>query len=242
MNLIIDVGNTNVKVAVYKGNTILTSWVIKKMSLLKKINKIFEKFAITKGIIASVAEIPKKTIEEINKKCLMLQVSSKTKVPFNNLYATPTTLGIDRIALVVAAVRKYPNKNVLIIDAGTCITYDFVNRKKEYLGGAISLGVEMRYESLHTFTANLPLLSPKIPKHVIGNSTENSIHSGVVNGVVLEIEGVIASYKEKFQDLTVVLTGGNTNFLSKQLKSGIFANQNFLLDGLNEILIYNTEE
>ena len=115
--------------------------------------------------------------------------SSLVFVPFKNLYSTPKTLGIDRIALVSASVEQFPHKNVLIIDAGTCITFDFISHKNEYLGGAISPGIRMRYKALNNFTANLPLLETKAPKNSVGDSTANAMHSGVVQGVLFEIEG-----------------------------------------------------
>ena len=170
---------------------------------------------------------------------LKLFYFNTTNLPFKNLYSTPKTLGIDRIALVCASVGEFPDNNVLIIDAGTCITYDFINSKNEYLGGAISPGVRMRYKAMHNQTANLPLLTTEVPKQIIGDSTANSMHSGVVNGVLNEIDGTISQYKEKYQDLTVILTGGDAKMLSKQLKSSIFANSNFLLEGLNFILQFN---
>ena len=148
-------------------------------------------------------------------------------------------MGVDRIALVSSAASQFPNKNVLIIDAGTCITYDFINEKGCYLGGAISPGIKMRYQSLHKFTKKLPLLETKLPENLIGGSTEECIHSGVVNGVINEIDSNIDSYRKKNKDLTIVLTGGDVNFLSNRLKNGIFANPNFLLQGLNTILTYN---
>ena len=146
---------------------------------------------------------------------------------------------MDRIALVAAAVSKYQNQNVLIIDAGTCITFDFVNSSKNYLGGAISPGIEMRYKSLNKFTKKLPLLMREEAANLIGTSTETCIHSGVINGVISEIDSIIAKYRKKNKDLTVVLTGGDANFLSNRLKNGIFANPFFLLEGLNTILTFN---
>ena len=143
--------------------------------------------------------------------------------------------------MAAASVFKFSDKNVLVIDAGSCITYDFIDNKGVYYGGAIAPGIEMRYKSLHTFTDKLPLLDVTYPKQLIGDSTEESIHSGIVNGVLIEIEGVIERYKEKNEELTVVLTGGDTNFLAKRLKNSIFANPNFLLEGLNNILNYNLE-
>jgi type III pantothenate kinase len=165
-------------------------------------------------------------------------LTHQTKVPFQNRYATPETLGVDRIALVVAAVTQYPKQNVLVIDAGTCITYDFKTDKEVYLGGGISPGIQLRYKTLNLLTANLPLLEPKMPENYIGNSTENAIHSGVSIGVITEIDGIIDRYKEQFEHLTVILTGGDTNFLAKRLKNTIFANSKFLLEGLNNVLEY----
>ena len=126
-----------------------------------------------------------------------------------------------------------------MIDAGTCITYDFITKQCEYLGGAISLGIQMRYKALHEFTAKLPLLEPNELQNFIGVDTNTSIHSGVINGVSNEIDGIIKQYQKKYQELTVVLTGGDTYFLSKQLKSVIFAHPNFVLEGLHTILIHN---
>jgi len=239
MNLIIDVGNTRVKVAVFEQDTIVDFVVFDKIKIVSEIKKIIKKYKITGAIASSVALLSEKKIEKLQSIVEITFVSSNLKIPFQNLYATPNTLGVDRIALVFGAFIKYPKKNVLIIDAGTCITYDFLTKNGDYLGGAISPGVEMRYKSLHKFTSKLPLLIIHEPNNFIGNSTKESINSGVVNGVIQEIEGVINQYKEKYLHLTVVLTGGDTNFLSKQLKSSIFANQNFLLEGLNEILIFN---
>ena len=131
---------------------------------------------------------------------------------------------------------------MLVIDAGSCITYDFVNDKAVYPGGAISPGIEMRYKAVHQYTANLPLLSKRDDIPLIGDSTENAIHLGILNGVICEIEGIIEQYRLKNIKLTVVLTGGDTNFLAKNLKSSIFATPNFLLEGLNSILIHNRAE
>jgi type III pantothenate kinase len=170
-----------------------------------------------------------------------LELNSETKLPFTNRYETPKTLGVDRLALVSASVQKYANKNVLIIDAGTCITYDFINQSNNYLGGAISPGIRLRYKSLNNLTANLPLLRTDKPKTITGNSTEASIHSGVVFGVVKEMDGIIDQYAEEYLDLTVILTGGDAKFLLNQLKNSIFANSDFLLEGLNFILDYNSK-
>ena len=242
MNLIVDTGNTRVKLAVFEKDTLVEVLFIEVNNFLSETKKILKKYRITAGILSNVSFISEKELQKLQNILNLLVLSSSTNVPFINLYETPETLGVDRIGLVAAAVNKYSEKNILIIDAGTCITFDFVNEQSEYLGGAISPGIEMRYQALHKFTVKLPILEKKGPKNFIGNNTNESIHSGVVNGVINELEGVIGQYKSKYSDLTVVLTGGDTNFLAKQLKSSIFANQNFLLEGLNEILIFNKDK
>ena len=239
MNLIIDVGNTRVKAAVFEIDTILEVLVFEKEKIVEKIEKIIAEFPITKGIISAVGNLSDKKIVELHQLLDLINLNHSTKVPFINKYATPKTLGVDRIALASGAAAKFPESNVLVIDAGTCITYDIVNSKSEYLGGAISPGLRTRYKALHHFTAKLPELETSDLETYIGNTTDTSIHSGVVNGIVQEIDGVINQYTEDFSNLTVVLTGGDTNFLAKQLKSSIFASPNFLLEGLQEILLFN---
>lgn len=241
MNLIVDVGNTLVKFAVFQEDELVEK-LIAELSEFEKIEKkISEKYPkIKKCILASVGRLPKEVVINLEKHYDVLILESHLKFPFQNHYKTPTTMGVDRMALVAASVKLYPKSNVLIIDAGSCITYDFITDQNTYLGGAISPGIRLRYKSLHNFTANLPLLDTQVPEALIGDSTTSAIHSGVVNGISKEIDGIIDEYREKYSDLTVILTGGDANFLSKQLKNSIFANSNFLLEGLNFILEYNT--
>jgi type III pantothenate kinase len=239
MNLAIDIGNTRVKAAVFEEDKLIELFVFDKKIIISQIRKIIKKHPISLGIMSNVGSVSAKKMAQLKKSFDFMVVSASLKVPFTNLYKTPKTLGVDRIALVAGAVKQFPNKNVLIIDAGTCITFDFIDSKASYLGGAISPGINMRYKALNKFTANLPLITTLQLDDFIGKNTEESIISGVLNGVQNEINGIIEAYREKYLHLTVVLTGGDTNFLSKQLKSSIFANQNFLLQGLNEILKFN---
>ncbi|NRB83962.1 MAG: type III pantothenate kinase [Winogradskyella sp.] len=242
MNLIIDVGNSFVKFAVFKNNALLHKESFELFKFKKRYKALRENFKnIDCCIISSVGRLTDEQIHYVDDELEVLKLSINTKLPFKNLYQTPKTLGVDRIALVSASVNQFPDNNVLIIDAGTCITYDFVTDKNEYLGGAISPGIRLRYEALHNFTANLPLLEKDQPKTITGDTTESSIHSGVTMGVIKEIDGVIDEYRENHQDLTVILTGGDANFLSNQLKNSIFANSNFLLEGLNFILDFNSK-
>lgn len=243
MNLVIDVGNTNVKLAVFQGDKIIGNKLSKLESLEKDIAVLVKEFkAIKKAIVSSVGKLNRKDIQIILKQIDVYILNKSSTLPFKSKYKTPETLGVDRIALVSASVKVYPNQNVLIIDAGTCITYDCITSENVYLGGAISPGIRLRYQSLNNLTSNLPLLEKKAPKNIIGDSTKESIHSGVINGILMEIDGTIQEYDEKYKDLTVILTGGDADFLSKQLKSSIFANSNFLLEGLNFILELNSNE
>jgi type III pantothenate kinase len=239
MNLIIDVGNTRVKSAVFNEGEIIHSEIFSHKNIVNKVVESVEKYNCTNAIISSVSVLKKSQISKIKEKINLISLNSETKVPFNNKYNTLKTLGVDRIALAAAAVFHYPNKNVLVIDAGTCITYDFINNNSDYCGGAISPGISMRYKSLNYYTDALPLLSPVFKNDLIGKDTNSSIHIGVVVGVINEIDSFINEYRKKNKDLTVVLTGGDVNFLNNRLKNGIFANPNFLLEGLNKILTYN---
>ena len=241
MALIIDVGNTDVKYAVFQDSKIISKRIGKLKFLKKEVNTIINEFNfLKKAIISSVVALKEKDLNFITEQLDVLVLTVNTKLPFENAYKTPETLGVDRIALISASVMQYPEQNVLIIDAGTCITYDFITSDNTYLGGAISPGIKMRYQSLNNLTANLPLLKKTAPKNIIGNSSKESIHSGVINGILIEIDGVIQEYEKKYKDLTVILTGGDDDFLSKRLKSSIFANSNFLLEGLNFILEFNS--
>ncbi len=240
MNLIIDVGNTQSKLAVFNKAALVYETAFQTNLFVKRIKALFKKYPkIEEAMISSVGKLEEKDIAVLSIFCKVQVLSHGTKTPFKNSYATPQTLGVDRIGLASAAFYFNPNRNTLVIDAGTCVTYDMINDYGEYLGGAISPGLTMRYRALHNQTANLPVLTPTDPIDLIGNSTENCIHSGVVNGICVEIDGIIDQYRDRFVDLTVILTGGDSQFLSKRLKNTIFAHSNFLLLGLNYLLEYN---
>lgn len=240
MNLIVDVGNTFVKFAVFDAGVLKDKIVVEIFNFNTEVLSVLVRYpAINKAILSSVGRLETSHIDTLKMKVDVIELSHELSLPFTNKYATPKTLGVDRIALVSASVAQFSDRNALIIDAGTCITYDFINKNNAYLGGAISPGIRLRYKSLNNLTANLPLLETKFPNGILGDSTENSIHSGVVFGVLKEIDGVISDYAKKYEHLTVILTGGDTKFLSNQLKNSIFANSNFLLEGLNFILDYN---
>jgi len=239
MVLTVDVGNTRIKAAVFEGSTVLENFVFDKNELEKKIKKILKKFQNCSDlVIASVGNIEKQSFLAFENQLNLHFLSHEDHFPFINKYATPKTLGIDRMVLAAGATLQYPKQNRLVIDAGTCITYDFIDENDQYLGGAISPGFRLRYEALHNFTARLPLLTLEEPESYIGNTTAQSIHSGVVNGFVYEIDGFIDEYRANFANFIIILTGGDAEFLAKRLKNTIFANSNFLLESLNQTFQY----
>lgn len=240
MNLAVDVGNTQIKIGVFNEAGLVYVQAVLKEKFPEVLKEVFNRYPeIREAILASVGGDVEEIARLLSVFCKVQVVGPQMQVPYRNAYATTQTLGADRMALAAAAFFHKPGTNKLIIDAGTCITYDFINDFGEYLGGAISPGLRMRYKALNAFTAKLPLLEPELPANLIGNSTVGSMHSGVVYGVLAEIDGVISRYKEQYPDLTVILTGGDAQILSDRLKSSIFAHSNFLLEGLNQLLVYN---
>ena len=239
MKLILDIGNSRIKAGIYDNHSLIDFEIISYKDSFEKVKDLIEKYSVKQSMISSVGRLEEKVFQFLIEKTECTVLTSELKLPFENLYETPRTLGVDRMALAAAAIKEFPGQNVLVMDSGTCITYDFINSKGEYYGGAIAPGVMSRYRSLADYTAGLPLLDKEVPIDFTGNNTQQSIHSGVVNGMVQEIEGVISQYKNRHQKLTVVLTGGDAEFLAKQLKSSIFVRSFFLLEGMLEILNTN---
>ena len=240
MLLAIDVGNTQIKLAVFEQNNIkiqkivsLSSWKIEVQNILD-FNDLIDNI-----IVSSVGNLYENEFKNITSKAKLNFITANSKFPFINSYTTPNTLGADRMVLAAGATLLFPNQNRLVIDAGTCVTYDFVDSDNVYHGGAISPGIKLRYESLHNYTAKLPLLSTEYPDEIIGNSTLQSIHSGIINGIIFEIDGFISSIMDNNDNFIIILTGGDAEFLAKRLKNTIFANPNFLLESLNQTFQYN---
>lgn len=240
MILAIDIGNTRVKAAVFEKDIMLdfmrTEGRLARVYLKDFIKK---RWGITDIVVSSVAGNGRWDDFLLETKLPVHRISHQSSFPFVNTYATPETLGIDRMVLSAGAVLQYPDTDRLVIDAGTCITYDFINASNHYLGGAISPGIRMRYESMNRFTAKLPLLPTGSPDHYIGDSTAASMHSGVICGIANEIDGFIETYKAQYPNIIIILTGGDTDFLAKRLKNTIFANSNFLLESLNSTFHYS---
>jgi type III pantothenate kinase len=238
MNLTVDIGNTKIKMGLFKGSKLLWNYTVAQISP-KIISGLLQKSAVERAIISDVAD-KSQTSKAFTKIPRVLYLNGKTALPFRNKYKTPSTLGTDRMALVAGALKYFPGKNVLVISMGTCITYDFINLRKEYLGGSISPGMEMRLEALSTFTARLPLVKPKQVKNITGRTTDESILTGVMLGILHEVEGFIQQYHKEYPALKVILTGGDASLFARQIKSSIFALPELSLTGLNEILLHNS--
>jgi len=245
VNLVIDIGNTLVKTAIFQKKELKGFSAFEKISItgLKKI--IADYPGIKNAILSSVANHDASIHTYLKSNFCFIEFTHVTKIPIQNLYRSPVSLGKDRLASAIGANMLFPDQNILAVDAGTCIKYDFVNAKNQYLGGAISPGIEMRFKALHEFTDKLPLLNYRPFEHLIGQDTDESILSGVMNGVKEEVRGVIRQYEKQYPELKIVFTGGYLKFFERIFnigtngKSNIFADSFLVLKGLNEILLFN---
>ena len=239
MNLVVDIGNNFFKLGIFENSNLVFSFFDKNDKIHVEIEKIISSYSkITSALISNVSSI--KINDILNKLNIKTYELDSTFIfPFKLNYKTPESLGNDRLALAAAATILFPNSNNLVIDAGTCITIDFIDNNNHFIGGSISPGVKMRYDSLNHYTANLPLLKNENNFNYPGDSTNASIHAGIIGGVSNEINGFIKQINSRNDKVNVILTGGDAKILSKTLKITIFANQNFILEGLNSILNLN---
>ena len=239
MNLIIEQGNTMLKVAVFDGNE-RVMFFMKENNDLSWIHEVFEQYQPDKGIMSSVTGHNKKLMH-ILKSMLpcFLWFDETVSVPVYIEYETINTLGKDRIAAVVGAQYLRPGQNVLVIDAGTAITYELLEASGVYKGGNISPGLTTRFRSLNMFTKQLPLVQEQALIPFLGTDTESAILAGVVNGMVFEIDGCIDALTVKYNDIYIFLTGGHGFYFENRLKNRTFAEPYLVLIGLNSILEYN---
>jgi type III pantothenate kinase len=236
MNIAIDYGNSSAKVGLFNGRELIEHAVYSSADELRRFLQNFSgEYFIISSVSIDAAEVS--TWAKGVKTRFIL--NSDLPLPINNRYATPKTLGVDRIAGACGAQSLFPDTPCLVIDAGTCITYDILDGDRNFLGGSISPGLRMRFQAVHTFTKRLPLIEPATDAPLIGDSTESCIQSGVGNGLVAEMDGIVAQYSSKFSDLRVILTGGDALFFENKLKAPIFAVPELVLSGLNSILIHN---
>jgi len=242
LKLVVDIGNSFTKLAVFSNDEIIDFQTIEKIDIEYLRLTIKKHPKISSSILSSVALHDIQLNDFLSQNGFFIELTHTTPVPFKNKYGTPDTLGKDRIAIASAAVQLYPKENVLIIDTGTSITYDIVNSNKEYHGGGISPGLNMRFKALHNFTHRLPLVqipSAETNINLVGDSTESSITTGVVNGVLAEVENIITQYSSVYSPLKIIISGGDYKYFERLVKSNIFASPNIVVRGLKNILDFN---
>ena len=239
MNLCIDIGNTNAKAGIFDDDVLIE---VRTNLLDRHIIRILKEYKPDHVLISSVRKGVGKVVQKSSKITDTLVFSHKTPVPFNNQYHTPETLGLDRMASVAGANGLYSAKNSLVVDIGTCITYDLIDKSGTYHGGGISPGVEMKLKAMHKFTSKLPNIAFKGTAELMGKTTKECMLSGVMHGTVCELEGIIYRYRQFFEDLNIIFCGGGAKFFESKIKEPIFAIPNLVLIGLNRILRYNLND
>ena len=242
MNLVVDIGNTLLKLAVFDGGRLVAQQCVGELreetfaGLLGGARAARAVVASTRGEAPAIVEAVRRHTD------YLLEFTPATPVPIGNAYLTPATLGRDRLAAAVGAATLYPGRNALIVDFGTAVTLDFVSADGVFRGGCISPGMAMRFRALHEYTAALPLCDATDSAELLGRTTDEAVRLGVMNSLAFEIEGYIARMQGEIADLCVIFTGGDTNFFAKRIKNTIFANCNPVFWGLNRILEYNASE
>jgi len=237
MNIAVDYGNTAAKVGIFKDEQLHDKRLFQDPSALRAF---LESYHAENIIVSSVSHPAEEMLSWSVARGKKIALSYQLQLPIKILYTTPRTLGVDRIAAVCGAVETFPNQDCLVIDAGTCITYEFIDHAGNYYGGGISPGIAMRFEAMHHFTSRLPLVQPALLVPLVGDSTESSMQSGVINGVRAEVEGTIEKYIGQYPNLKAVLCGGDVAFFENQFKHPIFVSPDLVLIGLNRILHHNT--
>jgi len=238
MNLVVDRGNTRIKIGLFKDHEL-----IKKESFhnLDELRNFIMSTRSDNILVSSVNGDPAEILSWSSSIGKRISLSSSLPLPIRVAYMTPDTLGMDRLAAVCGAHDLFPEKDCLIIDSGTCINYEFLDAQGIYHGGAISPGISMRFEAMHTFTARLPLVTANENIGIVGNTTETCMQSGVMNGVLEEVRGFIQQYQTIYSRLVVIMCGGDYPFFENKLKPSIFVAPELVLIGLNRILRYHVE-
>jgi type III pantothenate kinase len=238
MNLVVDSGNTRIKVGLFNNRELIQKESFDKLEDLKRFLNATDSDHV---LVSSVNHDPNEILSCSASKGKKIFLNSSLPLPIRIAYQTPNTLGVDRLAAVCGAQELFPDKDCLVIDAGTCLTYEMLDSQGIYHGGAISPGISMRFEAMHTFTARLPLVKANNNIGLIGNTTEACLQSGVMNGVLEEVKGFIQQYQSIYPDLTVIMCGGDYPFFENKLKRAIFVAPELVLIGLNRILRYHAE-
>jgi type III pantothenate kinase len=240
MNLIIDIGNSSTKFAIFDRKVMVTTFKSKEFSC-EKLEKLLSPYTIDKAVISSVRDTPEYIFDLLTVNIPEVHIlTHKSKLPFRIEYETPETLGTDRIAAVAGAYNFFRGENILVIDAGTAITYDFLSGKS-YKGGNISPGLSMRFKALHKFTGKLPLIGLQSDYSFPGKNTTDAIAAGVITGVTYEINEYIRTFEKKHTEFKVIITGGDSGYLKDKINSIVTYMPDIVMDGLNYILEYNAK-
>jgi type III pantothenate kinase len=241
-DLVIDIGNTRIKLAMFVDDA-LVEVISFAYESIGEISNIIDKFGAKRAILSAVTQVDSELIRILSERTRLLELKHDTPVPIAIDYATPRTLGVDRIANAVAAAKFYPDTDVLVIDFGTCIKYDLIDSKSVFRGGAISPGVAMRFKCMHKMTGKLPDITSWDAEdaHWPGRSSESSMKAGVLLGVQGEMMQFIESAADEYDQLIIISTGGDFNLFEKAFKNIIFAHPYLTLEGLHEILKYNID-
>ena len=243
LNLVIDIGNSQTKVAVFDAGEIVQITCMESLSPARLGDLKRDYPALNQAILSTVAEVDTELLKELRKDYeYFIEFNHQTAVPIVNLYKSKETLGLDRLAAAVGGIFLFPDKELLVIDAGTAITFDLVDKNHHFLGGNISPGLKMRFSALHEFTRKLPEIEQADLWPTIGKTTEEAIRAGVQNGMIFEIDGMIDHVRKDWPECQVILTGGDLFFFDKKLKNTIFVKFEITLIGLNRILEYNAEK
>ena len=240
ISLCIDFGNTRKKCAVFENGDIID--IILMEDEEKSIQEIVEQYKPDKSILSSVIDHSPILEKILSTNTRFHRLSHFSKLPFTTPVGKPETIGADRLALAAGAVYYFSGKNNLVIGLGTCITYNFINKLNQFIGGSISPGMEMRFTSLHSFTAKLPKIKPHWNFPLIGYDTRTNILSGVILGMAKEIDGIIEAYNLQFRNFNVLLTGGDSPYFARHLKSQIFADPELIFKGMYAISEFNDDD
>jgi type III pantothenate kinase len=239
INLCIDWGNTRIKIGIFVDNKLTNTYNVESNQIANALNEIIATHNPTHSILCSVVHISDSIIDTLRTHTKFIALNNDTKLPILNAYHSADSLGNDRIALAVAANHYFPNNNNLVISVGTAITYNYITQTRTFRGGNITPGAYLRLQSLNTHTAKLPFVSIQGETTLLGYDTETNIRSGVVWGIVSELDGMISLYQQQFGDINAILTGGDSTLFANKIKNKTFADLDFLLKGLNIILNYN---
>ncbi len=241
INLVVDIGNSSTKIAVFNQDERIFSDQSPVLAI-DSILQLKERYGVENLIICSVKEDIFLDEAHLKRDFNYIRFGRTTAIPINNKYQSPETLGLDRLAAVIGAYHLFPEQQIMVLDAGTCITYDVLNEKAEYHGGSISPGIKMRFEAMYHFTAKLPLVQFSGNYHATyGENSEDAIKSGAINGVSYEAEGFINSQLKSNPNTKIILCGGDAAFFDTRFKNSIFAHlilhePHLVLIGLNTVV------